>query len=930
MSTSSVLAEVLSYAARGWRVFPVHWADGGACSCGDADCKNVGKHPLTTHGLNDASTDPQAIEWWWRRWPHANVGIRTGLVSGFFVLDVDPDKGGDDTLRGFEQTHGELPPTIEALTGGGGRHVYFRADRAIGTNAGNLGAGLDIRAEGGYIVAPPSNHKQGTYDWEVSHHPDDVDLADAPSWLLMLLTTPMARAAPGAAPFVSKIGAGQRNETLAAIAGAMRRQGATEEVIATALLATNTAQCDPPLADDEVRKIAASIGKYRPYFVATPLPANGGNGTTNGHVVTPQSAVNTASRPAINIGEKDLPRIRAEVWRAVHGANSAEPRLFRFGGMLVRLAIDVHGLPVLEELTVDRLRHELGNMATWYVFHGKGLRVPELPPLHIVRDLLADAAPPLPVLLRLVEAPVFGPTGTLQTAPGYDTTSQTYYRPADGFTLATVPDDVDDETLARARAIVDDLLGDFPFAGDAERAHAVGLFLLPYVRDMIDAPVPNHLIEAPTPGSGKGLLAGALLSPAIGHDIPIMTAAGNDEEWRKQLTSQLRTGPSALIIDNVTQPLDSGVLAAALTARTWNDRLLGSNDVVHLPVRCIWVTTANNPVLSTELARRSVRIRLLPIADRPWQRDETAFHHHPLQEWVRDHRSDLVWAALVLIRAWLRAGQPAGRKTLGSYERWSRVIGGILDTIGIPGFLGNLTELYEVSDREGEIWRQFVTKWHERYGETEVSASDLFPVAVDIEGFSFGRANTERSQRTAFGLALGRQRDRVFGPYRILLAGTSHQAKHWRLLDTTSTTNTTSKIVSSFISNQPAGNVGNVGERSIPYVERERKTPQVTTFPKVPHVPPSKQNKRCAIVGDRVWLLNHEGQVTNEAPYGVVEIARSPTPEGPRYSVDGVLTGYDWPDGRDYAVLDALVEAGGVLHWPLDQCEVAMMGAGDV
>src|SRR5262249_5406044 len=163
-----------------------------------------------------------------------------------------------------------------------------------------------------------------------------------------------------------------------------------------------------------------------------------------------------------------------------------------------------------------------------------------------------------------------------------------------------------------------ELLYDFPFLSVADGAHAVGLFLLLFLRDMISGSTPNHLIEAPTAGSGKGLLADVLLRPAVGHHIPVLPQAHNGDEWRKRITALLSELRPVIVIDNVTTTLDSGELASALTAHEWGDRLLGKNETASFPVKCVWVTTANNPMMSTEIARRSIRIRLDRKVDKPW------------------------------------------------------------------------------------------------------------------------------------------------------------------------------------------------------------------------------------------------------------------------------------------------------------------------
>ena len=170
MSRSSVKSESFAaaqqYAARGWAVLPLHSADPGCCSCGEAGCESPGKHPRTVHGVKDATTDERTVREWWVRWPQANVGIATGRASGLVVLDVDRARGGQASL---ELLRAECPdlqkaPTVE--TGGGGIHLYFaHADGHIPNKVDFL-PGLDIRGDGGYVVAPPSRHKSGrTYQW---------------------------------------------------------------------------------------------------------------------------------------------------------------------------------------------------------------------------------------------------------------------------------------------------------------------------------------------------------------------------------------------------------------------------------------------------------------------------------------------------------------------------------------------------------------------------------------------------------------------------------------------------------------------------------------------------------------------------------------------------------------------------------------------
>ena len=184
---NNVLMHALAYAEMGWRVFPIHhpiWRVSKCfCSCGE-DCPSPGKHPHTEHGLKDATDDQRQIKKWWTICPLDNVGIATGSVSGVFVLDVDGDAG-RKSLGALMEEFGELPETMEVETGGGGSHIFFKypESAAIKNSASKLGDHLDIRGDGGYVVAAPSRHVSGKdYAW-VNGWPDGT-IADAPKWMI--------------------------------------------------------------------------------------------------------------------------------------------------------------------------------------------------------------------------------------------------------------------------------------------------------------------------------------------------------------------------------------------------------------------------------------------------------------------------------------------------------------------------------------------------------------------------------------------------------------------------------------------------------------------------------------------------------------------------------------------------------------------------
>lgn len=156
----------VAYARRGWPVLPLHTPIARGCSCGGDACTSIGKHPRVARWREAATTDLDVVTRWWRQWPHANIGMATGQPSGLVVIDIDAHSGGETTFAELRRRH-DLPTTALAATGSG-RHLYFaRPDvQPIPNSVGALGEGVDVRADGGYIVAPPSRHANGrTYRW---------------------------------------------------------------------------------------------------------------------------------------------------------------------------------------------------------------------------------------------------------------------------------------------------------------------------------------------------------------------------------------------------------------------------------------------------------------------------------------------------------------------------------------------------------------------------------------------------------------------------------------------------------------------------------------------------------------------------------------------------------------------------------------------
>jgi hypothetical protein len=246
----------------------------------------------------------------------------------------------------------------------------------------------------------------------------------------------------------------------------------------------------------------------------------------------------------------------------------------------------------------------------------------------------------------------------------------------------------------------------------------------PFVRDLIIGPTPLILITKPSAGTGAGLLTDAICTPAVGFPIPRISALSDDAEWNRTLTAELRDTPSLVVLDNVRE-LKSPQLAKAITDGIWQGRIMGSSDLASIPVRCTWLATGNNVVLHLEIERRVVYCRIDAGCERP--EEGRSFKIPNLTRWLTDHRADMVRAILTIIRAWFAEGQPRSKKTMGSFEDWAAVVGGIQELADVEGFL----EQRRVVDVETEGYRWLVARWWTDHGTSLVRMATLAPL-LDI------------------------------------------------------------------------------------------------------------------------------------------------------------------------------------------------------
>ena len=261
----------LRYARRGWSVVPMYTIKDGKCACpkGNA-CERAGKHPITQHGVNDATTDLEPDRQLVDGHPDANIGIAAGRESGIIVLDVDPRNGGSETLKSLKRRVGPAARYGDCTTGGGGRHLVFkypsfavRKDKS----GKKFGTGVDVLSDGCIVVAPPSRHATGKrYRSKEGKSYQRSQTGQVAEGLLERLrkdgSANPSRTMSAQADDIDP--EGHRNNHLTSLAGTLQRGGVSPAAITAALIEENKAKCSPPLDRSEIKKIVGSITKYPP------------------------------------------------------------------------------------------------------------------------------------------------------------------------------------------------------------------------------------------------------------------------------------------------------------------------------------------------------------------------------------------------------------------------------------------------------------------------------------------------------------------------------------------------------------------------------------------------------------------------------------------------------------------------------------------
>jgi hypothetical protein len=686
-----ILDQALVLAAIGWPVFPI---------------RPRKKKPATEHGFKDASTDPAIIQLWFGDYPERNLGLRTGEDAKLFVLDVDPRHGGDNTLATLVARYCPLPKTVCCRTGSGGRHYYFRYPATRVRNRAGFLPGLDIRGQGGYVVLPPSIHPDGgPYAWVDGHSPHDVEIADAPAWLLALVagksgakTYPKARKssrdhllrrADAYVAVVPGVEEGQRNDAAFRLAGQLRAlEGRSGERLGDAEVLERVQRwnnrCTPRLDDDELEQCVRNSATNGTPLDSKPPPVRSGSGRA------PEPALDGRVTLVMRAGEM---HVTADECLRILSCEHP-PRVFQWCRSLVlvtylcegqapsdsRFSARIH--PITESGLCDIMNQRIQflvqkvNQRT-----GEIESVPINCPLTLARWILARGQwPGIARLTGIIEVPSMLADGRILDVPGHDAKSGLFVDIAKGEFSPAPEFPTREDAMHALRTVINPLFAEFPFETPASRSVLLSSHLAAVSRPAFPT-LPMSAFTAPSMASGKTLLADSVSVTACGHTASSISQGESEEESEKRIHSALLAGQRVLLIDNVTRPLGGDSLSSAITSTSVGVRRFRTQEIAKVPTwNTLWLATGNNLELDKDMCSRALFCRLDPRTEHPEQREFRIPH---LLDHMREHRAEIVLALLTILRAFVVAGRPkANVRPLNRFGGWSDLVRSALIWLG--------------------------------------------------------------------------------------------------------------------------------------------------------------------------------------------------------------------------------------------------------
>lgn len=603
-------------------------------------------------------------------------------------------------------------PTVR--TGRDGRHFYFAGDAKC--SVGKISHHVDVRGEGGQVVLPGSIHENGNpYTWII--HPDEAPLAPYPPWLEEMVV---------AAKKIRKAPEGKRNDTLNRATFRAAKAGAPTRELADAAT-------DAGLEPGEIEATIASATNAAPAVRVFEV----------GEILVPGEHFFSNGETSII----DQTTFCENVWASIPKGEFYSR--YGFTGELVGSTFQM--------CDTMRFRARASKHLRLYA-HVKDGKTFEKEYRNFSADMGGLALAAGPEYVDAIEAITHYPL-----AGG----------PHKGW---LVLGEHKTEHVSDYPAFWKELLRDFPWKSDHDRNAFVSMMLSAVMRPLIQGPVPPFMIRATRERTGKTKLITDVYGVGLyGRDIPNIAFSDDDTELDKRLFAVNLGAHTTTFFDNVRGKIDSAVFASYTTARTYQSRVLGKSQLAEFPVNSITILTANNPIMSGEMAKRMVQICLESPVDRPEMR--TDFVHNPLREHILKMRPYILGALLGM--AELAEGP---QFTLGGFEEWGRSVGGRMATAGMPLSQETFNVMTEEADDESADVRILIKSWSETLINEPLTCEQLLSQvkALGIMNRVLD-AQTERGQIIRMGNALRAINGRVIGQFRVTADGLGSR-RQWRLV----------------------------------------------------------------------------------------------------------------------------------------------------
>lgn len=393
-------------------------------------------------------------------------------------------------------------------------------------------------------------------------------------------------------------------------------------------------------------------------------------------------------------------------------------------------------------------------------------------------------------IAHVTEVPQIVADGRVVQLPGYDVKTGIYFAPRAQFPV--VPDAPSSSDVAAARVALEEVVCDFHFATEAHRSAWIALVLTLVSRFAFDGVAPLFLVDANSPGTGKGLLVDVAALIATGRTAALSTFVDDDVEMGKRILGWAIAGTPLVALDNVTGTLGGNELCKVLTSTHVDGRILGSITQWSGELNATWCATANNAQLGTDMHRRVCHVRVLADSELPEER--SGFKHADLRSWTRQNHPRLAAAALTILRAALVDQRDrAPLAAWNSYEGWNSVVRRAIVAAGWPDPAGTRQELRETSTSDRpRLQATLVARWAglcakaSAHSLTAKRAIELlFPKSSDTTSLDEELRDVvealcgERVSPKTLGFSLREMRSRVFGGMAMVAKNDRNGVASW-------------------------------------------------------------------------------------------------------------------------------------------------------